>query len=139
MNIRQAILKAADQIESNPHLFNFSKLTIPSGTPGCALGWIGYYLGRENGEAIGCFSNVVGTELEALGVTSQCQFYDRMSALVPLPDTLRGWRDDASLCAKGLRLYADQYHPEQRALIPSSVRAIFDMTPEQLGQELAKV
>jgi hypothetical protein len=49
MNIYNAIMKAADQVETHPESFDFWVNDIPErcGSPGCALGWIGFYLGLE--------------------------------------------------------------------------------------------
>ena len=56
MNIRQALLKAADSIEQHPKLFSFHSCELPNecGTPGCALGWLAVHLGKEefNGRMI---------------------------------------------------------------------------------------
>jgi hypothetical protein len=136
MNIRQAILKAADHIERHPAEFNWNSCDMPGcGTPGCAIGWIGYfYFGgkavkHERHYLLSTISNT------ALGVSSG-MFYGRMD------DFVISWTEDAVRCAVALRGYANKYHPEAKGtdvLIPSSVRAIFDMTPEQIGRELAKV
>ena len=49
MNVREAILAAADHIETYPKKFSFASVEVPSrrscGTPGCALGWIGHFAG----------------------------------------------------------------------------------------------
>ena len=127
MNIRTAILKAADSIERHPELFDFDSTAIPDcGTPGCALGWIAFHLGEyafntmphkwntmKLGKAL-CLTD------EASGINwAGLNFYRRLSCIVS------GWKDDASLCAKALRLYADKFHPETDH-IPESVRTIFE-------------
>lgn len=132
MNIRQAILKAADHIEKNPYLFRYSEISVPDdcGTPGCALGWIGCFMGGnyyedDRGQKI-CFPSVSAVARKDLGLLAPA-FYERMINLAP------GWTCSAEECARGLRLYADKYHPaESHALIPASVRAVFMMTPEQI-------
>lgn len=148
MNIRQAILKTADLFESQPHLFNFQRIRFPDcGTPGCAIGYVGYFLGITD-------STVHPVCQQILGVDSDV-FYDRMS----ISAMQRGgvWTRDANECVARLRIYADKYHPAepapieinktielpietaiQPASIPDSVRNIFIMTPEALYQELAK-
>lgn len=117
MNIRTAILKAADSIEQNPHLFIFMVTGIPNdcGTPGCALGWIGYHAGI--------------TGLAQIQVPPFLGFYEDWKKEVEVfytrLDATNDWRHNAPECAKALRLYADKYHPEDNA-IPESVMAIFN-------------
>ncbi len=122
MNIREAILKAADHIERNPRMFNFDEVVVPGncGTPGCALGWIGHFSGvRPTDLQIWAFVNRDVCK-PILGMPAGT-FYDRM-------DELHGqttWRHSAAECAFALRLYADKYHPaevqpiaEDRQLVP---------------------
>ena len=76
--IREAILKAADHIERNPREFNFSSTSIPSergcGTPGCALGWIGYF-----GSVSGPFHEACSViQLPVRLFDGEFQFYSRM-------------------------------------------------------------
>ena len=122
MNIRTAILKAADSIEQNPGLFGFGYISIPDGcgTPGCALGWIGHHLGHTTiisgvSEKMGC---PLGTRSDFPGGDTDFGFYDRMEELN------EDWKFSADNCAPALRLYADKYHPS--AGIPDSVLAIFE-------------
>jgi hypothetical protein len=111
MNAYEATLATAKLFEQRPELFNFSETNIPDcGTPGCALGYIGYFMGQP-----GCISGE-----STIGVDSSV-FYDRMRPLAP------NWIIDASLCAKGLRLYAEKYLREDH--IPTAVRAIFEREP----------
>lgn len=97
MIIREAILKAADSIERNPCLFDFYTVRVPPDchTPGCALGWIAFHWGAPSFAAL----------VEPMDV-EECAFYDRMDDL-----TSGGWEDDPRVCARGLRKYADRYHP----------------------------
>jgi hypothetical protein len=129
MNTRQAILGAAHQIEMKPSTFDFDSCQKPEcGTPGCALGWVGFFLGVEDTQggypsrvacAMGCERNAA-------------DFYDRMNRL---GDTK--WHLTAAACASALRRYADKYHPaEQNAGIPDAVRNIFTLTNEQLREAL---
>ena len=131
MNIRQAILAAADSIEQNPDMFNFMANERPDlscGTPGCALGWIGFYLGvgtarsmpTPTARAMGCPkmslpSSVSGERYEDWG------FYRRMYKLYGG----YGWKHAAPKCAETLRLYADRYHAENN--IPKVVTDIFNV------------
>ena len=53
MNLRNAILQAADTIEQNPSLFEFTSVQRPDpecGTPACALGWIAAYAPELRGD-----------------------------------------------------------------------------------------
>ena len=128
MNIRQAILKAADSIEQNPTLFNFTSIQTPSadcGTPGCALGWIGFHLEVANvWWKSPKFYRLLGLRSGTENVDDADQhFYDRMDELQ------RVWGHDANVCALTLRLYANKYHPAEQVNtgIPNSVLAIFNL------------
>lgn len=109
MELRQAILMAADLFDRMPGLFNFDRVSVPScGSPGCAIGWIEHFLGVPSWQPIG--SRMHGY-----------QFYERISNLTNSNikytpgGTVKNWGEwtkDAAMCARGLRLYADKYHPE---------------------------
>lgn len=124
MNIREAILKAADHIERNPGDFNFntSRVPHPCKTPGCALGWVGFFL-RVEGEDDFLNRTALVCGVPALkrgGFTrSEGEFYFRMNQFGI-------WFSNAAECARCLRLYADKYHRAPKLGIPASVRAIFD-------------
>lgn len=142
MNVRQAIFMAADRIENNPGDFLFEATKVPHqcGSPGCALGWIGHYLGIAAGNSFHAPCNAMGIARIApmLDGSGEFTFYRRMDEL--LGSTY--WANDSSACARALRLYADKYHPAAKGtdvLIPASVRAIFDMTPAQLAREFERV
>lgn len=102
MNIYTAIMKAADTIERYPDSFSFGSCTVPKGhdcgTPGCALGWIAFYLGHERGSRI--------VEIDA-AINRRSEFYDAMKQLSP---GYASWIGNAATCAKTLRLYAAKYH-----------------------------
>lgn len=115
MNIRNAILSAADSIENNPSLYEFGSCDIASpdcGTPGCALGWIGLHLGLQE-------SDNLYAVCDAIGAKCTVCFYALSEAVGS-----KKWYHSADECAKALRLYADKYHPQQD-YIPASIRAIF--------------
>lgn len=135
MNIRDAILAAADHIEANPKQFSFMSIEQPSrphcGTPGCALGWIGAFGGYRSMIFQGHRAS-----LPALGLPESSDgahmFYARM-------DSLKGrlsWQSDAADCAVTLRRYADKYHPatEQKPTIDvgswSAIASICGYTPK---------
>lgn len=110
MNIREAILKAADHIERYPADFNFGSIRVPEcGTPGCALGWISHFVG-EKPSRCGFYKAAAA----AMGLTAEVlpdiTFYNRMTELRHAHD----WRINSSICASILRLYADKYHPAQQ-------------------------
>ena len=112
MNIREAILKAADTLERHPDLWRWSNCHVPDrGTPACAVGWIGHFAGCEVG------SGIVAAAKEKLGLPHDGYFYDLMDDLVGRPNDLVGrpWSSDLALCVKGLRLYADKYHRPRRS------------------------
>ena len=116
MNIRQAILSAADSIEQSPPLFRFDSMRIPDGcgSPGCALGWIGFHLGMQDKLC------VLSEVCVALNIKRDVTF-GPLSKAVDSKD----WHFSAPECAKALRQYADIHHPEEQDYIPASIRAIF--------------
>jgi len=116
MEIRQAILKAADSIEKYPNLFDFDSTKDPShdcGTPGCAIGWIAHHLNIQEWTD-------TGTVYSHLSITNDYghSFYKRMHSLA------YGWTANADACANVLRKYADKYHPEHTG-IPENIKQIF--------------
>jgi hypothetical protein len=117
MEIRDAILRAADHIERHPQDFNFGSVSIPvCGTPGCALGWISAYCDFPRGEhGFSKCCDLLGLEpefqtgikLDAGAFKDQSfTFYNRMKKLGG-----SSWCSNAINCAEALRLYADKYHP----------------------------
>ena len=142
MNIREAILKAADHVQTHQDMWCYSLSEVPEcGSPGCALGWIGH------------FANIKGDAEDvavAMGLPKlhdqhgvgyhQWEFYDRVQQLVGEPgftDRHRGptflHLATAAEAAHVMRLYADVYHPaEKHHGIPSSVRAIFETAQSEL-------
>jgi hypothetical protein len=122
-DIRTAILQAADQIERNPASFRFSELYVPKTIDGCgcALGWIGYFLGGQ-GRRIGFVSR-------ELGAATDLTFYMRMAELKTRYDRYRQWSKNAGVCAHTLRAYADKYHP-RTDFIPTEVRELFTPAPQ---------
>jgi hypothetical protein len=142
MQVYDAIMAAADQIERYPQSFQFCATTIPhtyfnegqsaymgyKGCPiGCALGWIGHFIGKpkEMNEHHWSYDRVpalMGVPAPAMGYdvpfgdSDIRLFYSRMDALADGDS----WHDSPALCARALRLYAAKYHA-----IPSSVREIF--------------
>lgn len=114
MNIRNAILSAANHIEQNPHLFDFMSVRVPEnpcGTPGCAIGWIGHFA-EVGGWVAHNVAPAMGLKAAAGDSDAAHEFYRRMDALGK-----DGWRKDAEVCASALRLYADHYHPATSLVI----------------------
>lgn len=106
--IRNAVLLAADHVEQCPSEFNFFSLDIPHdkhcGTPGCALGWVAFFLGRRDND-----------DWEDLVGVSSIEFYERMDAFEGHDAETTGrwgdWSKSAPACATALRRYADEYLP----------------------------
>ena len=125
MSIRDAILKAADHIERNPCSFDFWNNRIPKhcGSPGCVLGWIGFFAGLK--DDIGSAQLAVTSYLN----TNPQIFYSDLHDLVGdsnaergLPGNTergflakhgleRGWKTNPSLAVEALRKYADWKFP----------------------------
>lgn len=101
MNIREAILAAADWIQNNPDDFNFKSVEVPScGTPGCAIGWIDAFSGVRPGTVIACKDSPI---------KSTWKFYMDMDSASG--DT--NWQRSAQSTAKALRCYADKLYPAE--------------------------
>jgi hypothetical protein len=108
LDIRAAFLAAADHIERHPDQFDFMSCAKPvCGTPGCALGWVGSFLGVEpDPERLFSYPEDVAI---ACGVSNfAAQFYNRMDKLGDFD-----WSGNAAECANALRAYADKYHPAE--------------------------
>lgn len=112
MSIREAILKAADHIEANPHLYNFCFCLVPGmyGNQGCMMAWTAYFMGYAPGT---CSQETAG---EYLGV-STVEFLGRTGK--------HGSRMVAENAVKDLRHYADKYHPAEALTISSELDRIF--------------
>lgn len=126
----QAFMLAADHIEGNPKEFNFASRRQPSaldcGTPGCALGWIGYFMHTDPKPVViddrlySYFDyNQIGercgfVRASWVGLTRpedfEEVFYGRMDELHANRGGL-DWRESAQVCADMLRKYAETYHP----------------------------
>lgn len=127
MDIRTAILKAADQIKSNPGSYDFQTNGVhPCGTPMCMLGHVGVFRGAAHSTF---FSN--SQVMEIIGADSLDHFIDRCDAVCA------GYERSPVVAARTLRLYADKYHQATKQDLPASVRNIFDMTPGELAEALS--
>lgn len=126
MNIRDAILKAADSIERNPSVFDFYKTHIPEcGSPGCAVGLVACHAG------VSSHSDVHRICDSLLGVPWYT-FYNRLSELSP------GWQSDAHGCIAALRLYADKYHPAEKAPRNFARELMASLPAERIPDEVAR-
>jgi hypothetical protein len=98
VDIRTAILKAAEHVERHPDDWNFFSIRTPTcGSQGCAIGWVAAYMDMSGFVHELCF--------KVFGVRNE-EFYDRMRAL--------GCQLACALplqVAQGLRAYANKYHP----------------------------
>lgn len=109
MNIYNAIMKAADQIERKPDQFDFMSCNRPKcGSPGCALGWIGVSADQTIRTVDGDFAWTVAENF--LQLPDPFAFYSRMKGLCGSEQ----WKFSAPLCAATLRLYAEKYHGHEK-------------------------
>jgi hypothetical protein len=126
MNAYQAVMAAADTIEQNPRAFLFGATSVPRDcrTPGCALGWVAHHAGLWVPGGYTSYS--VGASALGVGVF---EFYQRMCRLTGAHwnDVVWPWMRDAAECARGLRLYAEEYHGNQKPGIPDAVRNLFNV------------
>ena len=127
MDIYTAVLRAADHIERNPHLFDFNACGTPArtdcGTPACALGWIGHFLGIvPKTQELRSVADALGFGDCGLG------FYERMDEVYGSYE----WMISAAACAKGLRLYAARYLSPPKAVVPAGY---WDRMAERLAAE----
>jgi hypothetical protein len=97
LSLYEAVMDAADHIERYPHDYGFDELLIPtSGGPASALAWIHVYSGIKG---LGPDGNTADS-INLFGMNDE-EFCKHMNEAVgPL------WREDAPLCASGLRLFA---------------------------------
>lgn len=112
MDIYNAILKAADHIEKEPHLYNFYCNRVPDcGTPGCMLGWIGHFMGLT-GSVYNDVAPVVGLSRRCLVTFDMGAQYNEL----PMESV-----EDA---VRVMRRFALRFKPSVTG-IPASVREIF--------------
>lgn len=128
--VYEAIMKAAQKVESDPGNFRFCEADVPShcGAPGCALGWIGFYLGmNKNATEV---ARAIRSPSQDIFKSAEAEFYLAMNNLVG-----HWWYVSAALAAEGLRLYAAKYHaPPARIGLPDIVREIF--TRQRASEEM---
>jgi hypothetical protein len=131
MDIYNAIMRAADVIETNPALYAFQKNIVPAcGSPGCLIGHIGAHLGHT-GQSVfmGDTWTALGFDPESRDSVLQKMDYFKWS-VTERPHHLRGLpvTRDARVAALFLRYFAQRYKPEPLPFVdlPAAVRAIFD-------------
>lgn len=110
MNVRQALLAAADHIEAKPQAYCFRNSNKPDcGSPGCLMGWVGFFAevkDKDNRDwAAPGYANQVAQEV--LGLTSWSHFTNLGSQL----GAFSNHTQDSKQAAGMLRAYADKYHP----------------------------
>ena len=107
MNIRNAILSTASLYESRPASLDFTQYTVPPdpSRPSCPLALIGYYLDLK-GDGAKVAAAMIWKD--GTGITPQSSFFRRMDEIAGT----NKWIENAALCAKSLRYYADMYHAD---------------------------
>lgn len=112
VDIRQAILNAADLIEKSPDRYDFYSNDKPGcGTPGCMLGWIGHFMGVPASRGVLPYTAAVSRALGFEGASAHHEFVSQLLDVChPLSlHPLIGKHE----VSKSLRLYADKYHPAE--------------------------
>ncbi len=122
MNIRQAILKAADSIEQNPKIYSFNQgsKTIGQAGNGCMLVVIGQVANIRLVSDV--YSNDVARHL---GYCNWGDFVNKCSEIAcEYMKNHRKWLsyERPEIAPMVLRLYADKYHP---IALPKVVTDIF--------------
>lgn len=114
VTIRTAILQAADHIEAHPSALAFFNGRVPDNISGdgCPLAWVGFFFGMEKDKPVAMRSHRMIQEMfPDSGYKALEAFFRRMDEF--LPERLHFvWANNAKVCAKTLRKYADKYHPE---------------------------
>ena len=130
MDIFNAIMRAADVIDSNPALYNFQANSMPEcGTPGCLLGRIGAELGYAGQDVFsGDTWSVLGLA-DANGrrdVLASLGYWDWKKTRTA-DQLIFAVTDHAPTAAAFLRHVAQRYKPTPLPFVdlPASVRAIF--------------
>jgi hypothetical protein len=104
VNTYDAIMKAADQIESDPGIWDYWVTHVPPcGSPGCAIGLIAQAMGVRPYTYVDS-----DTVTRVLGVSSMA-FYERMCELSKAISGGCMWTDAGRVPAV-LRAYARRYH-----------------------------
>lgn len=135
--MRQALLKAAHQIETTPDSYYFDNgsypvnHTCPSGVT-CALGWVGFFADIKETKPSSNYWLKVALHMNIINertgkpymnrVSAESEFYRRMDELAGS----QAWQNIHTICVKALRLYADKYYPvTQHSGLPDKVTKLF--------------
>lgn len=112
MDIRTAILKAADHIERNPSAFNYYAGDIPSSLEqkSCLLGWACYFAGFREGRVEQYSSPIGHGYMELTALARRTPGY--------LKSDMWDFQFNHIAAAGMLRLYADAHHPTTKPAIP---------------------
>lgn len=106
MELRQAILAAADWIEKYPQTYVYKLTRVPpKGGCGCMLGHTGVFLGIDAGESISKVEEMLGINPNDLSGP----YYLRMADLMGSHPEHWNWR----MAVDGLRAYANHYYPAE--------------------------
>jgi hypothetical protein len=133
VEIYDAIMKAADQIEHVKGAWRWSRTTVPDcGSPGCMIGWIAYYLGERPGTHISQVMQRIGCDPMHGGD----EFYQIVGELSGLGRFGLEPASGAEIAA-ALRLYAAKYHAPKPHFtgLPDIVRDIFTRQPVAKGED----
>jgi hypothetical protein len=135
--MREAILRAADHIESHPNSLKWDQGMNPSwwGDRPCAcpLAWIGHFTGtgyevkdyREATYQIGMPSFEFYRQMDSF-LSSEYQHYEWWAVVKEKRDLpVSPWSYDNKVCADCLRKFADKFFPAKHEGLPDSVKEIF--------------
>lgn len=115
--IRVAILKAADTITADASKFKYSETAIHEcGTPMCAAGWIGFYLGIKPKTYVNQVCEIMLNDDSPIAYT---HWELKMGELG------YHWFVSAERAAHTLRAYADRYFPAPAAEQPPHFNAAY--------------
>lgn len=108
LQIRTALLAAAETFEVKPGLFDYGEVKVPPcGSPGCVVGMIGFHLGMKMGTDISDVAHLLGFDD---GSFHEHGMYNAFTEVYGC-----GWRDSPKEAAEMLRLYADAKFPVAQA------------------------
>ena len=124
MNIRQAILLAADHIERHPEQYQFAFCRLINGQ-GCMMTWVTHFMGYAHN------SNAQDLSIEVWGVDTN-EWLRRTGGIFEGRRVLN--RCDPMDSAKILRIYADRYHPVTEAK-PAQPAPDWNAIMTKLGKE----
>ena len=129
MTPREALLQVAHLFETKPACYRFTCTSVPevNNLPhwhqqACALGWVAFFAGLKAGpppiqpHILEVAADFVGCDHQARTGRNVSEFYVRM-------DKLEGddnWVNQADVCARILRNYADKFFPINPVLLSNT-------------------